>query len=196
MFKLLQEAEKTIGPDSNLGLEDKGYYDAALFAAQPVEALELFSARKKANPRFRPTDAFRLLESEQLTAKAVYSKATAIAREETGQLQARELLTAHIERTSKIIREQVIPDCPDSEFAARIYGSLMDEMSDYLADITDADTADALRRAWKAGSHSSEQLSTATGFPRDTVDRVMNCMKDDGEFHTKIVDGKSVWTQV
>lgn len=173
--RLVQEVENVIS--ENNVLEDKGFYKAALTAVNPLEAIKLFVSKKLNNDKFKVSEAYRLLDTLQLTKLAAKTQAIEGAR----QVDTQSLLD-HIERTKARVIDEIIPDCPDTNFADRVYGALVDDLDDQIADLDTSDLAETLRKAWDAGYRTTEQISKYAGCPDDEVTRVMLTLCDDGDF--------------
>lgn len=177
IFRLMEEAKNVIREHNVLDvLEEKGYYDVALSAADPIKALSLFAEKKLTLPRFRVTDAGRLLKAEGQTRQAVALKAVEQIREESGQLEGRSALIAHIATATDIIKNQIIPNCPDSEFKERFWDDLLLSLQDEHQELFDQDASDALIKAWDEGHHREDQMSAALGLPLPDVSRLMDSM--------------------
>lgn len=180
IFQLLQRAKNTFSEESIFSvLDEKGYYTAALDAADPIEALKTFAEKKTTLPRFRVTDAQRLLKSEGKTRKVVALRAVETIREQSGQLSARQALIAHIKTSRELLESQIVPNCPNDEFKERVWADLLMSLCEEEQELFDEDASEALERAWDAGNHREDQLSSATGLPLMDVSRLMEGMEGD-----------------
>lgn len=184
VFRLMQTAKENVVLENNVlrVLDEYGYYDQALNAANPVEALNIFAEKKLTEKRFRVTDAERLLTSESMTRKAVGMRAVEQVRQDTGKLSARQALVAHIREAQHIVRTQIVIGCPDADFKIRVWDELLLELDEQYQELFDDDAADALKAEWNKGSHREDQLAAATGFPAADVSRIMNALADLSEF--------------
>lgn len=185
IFRLIMEVHETNAYSENNILEvldQQGYWEHALTAANPVKAIVEFAHQKTSQKRFRTTDAQRLVLTEGMSRKAVALKAVETARKETGNLSERELMVAHIKFAKAIISEQIIPNCPNEEFKERIWEELLTELEEEHQELFDQDACDALRKAWEGGGHREDQLVEATSFPLADVSRLMGVMSNLSEF--------------
>lgn len=179
VFHLMQAARNVASEHNILEvLTDKGYYQVALTAADPVKALALFAERKVTQKRFRVSDANRLLKAEGQTRQAVRLQAVEQIRKDTGQLTARQTLLAHIETARTLIKEQVIPFCPDEEFNERIWNDLLLTLGEEQQGIFDADAQEALVKAWDGGAHREDEMAQITGLPLPDVSRLMELLDE------------------
>jgi hypothetical protein len=158
-------------------LHDKHFYVAALSAADPEEALSTFTANKLENPKFRVSDAYRLLEEGGTSRVAVEEKLTAAS-----QSPERRLLIQHIRITIPKIKDEIIPSCPDADFAERMYSELIIELEDHLKFLVDADMGDLIKSAWDLGFHTEKTIGDHTGLPKIDVVRVLIALGEEGEF--------------
>lgn len=170
-----QHPEK--GRFENALLPEKGYYIAALSAANPIEALNAFFNEKQNRPRFRPSDAYRLLESQGLTQAAVTSAALEAAR-----TPERKALLAHYRWASNIILHQLFPNNPDRNAAERIYGNTLSDIKDELGELFYADVSAALRQSWLSGNKAEDSMIRSSGFPPDIAKIIIYRLEDEGEF--------------
>lgn len=184
IFTLMQEVQaeekaEQNGVTSNSildTLQEKDYYIVALSAADPKAALKMFAERKTSLPRFRPSDANRLLKAEGGTRKATALRAVDSIREDTGQLSERQALLAHIEASIFFVKERIIPGCPDEDFKERIWDDLLLSLSDEKQELFDRDAEEALVKAWKQGWRSEEDMVVKTGLPLEDVKRLLKGM--------------------
>lgn len=163
-------------------LDEEGYWDRALYAADPVKAVLLFADKKLSLPRFRVTDAERLVLTEDLSRKAVALKAVENTRQETGQLSARKSLINHIRSSQQVVRNLIIPDCPDPEFSERVWEELLMELEEEYQELFNEDAFTALRLAWDQGHHREDQLAKVTKLPIADVSVFMSSLSDMSEF--------------
>lgn len=161
----------------NAILTNKHFYIAALSAADPLAALDMFAGKKQTLPRFKVSDAYRLLEAQSLTKTQVTTNALAECR-----TPERNALLAHFRWVSGIILNQIIPNCPDEDFKNRVYANWLTDIRDELAEVFYEDVFRALRKAWLAGNRREDAMRAATGFPADVVGVVMYRLEDEGEF--------------
>jgi hypothetical protein len=174
IFKLILEIKNTVPSDGILEtLKEKSFYYAALSAADPIEALSEFTLKRQANPKFRVTDAYRLLMSEGKTKNQ-------IARHAVQKFERRDLLT-HL-RKARHVLQQLMKECPDSKLAKKLYSDSLTNINDEIREMFDEDAADLLCKAWEDNNHNERQLSLATGLPKDVVSRLMGRMSEEGKF--------------
>lgn len=163
-------------------LNEKGYWEHALNAADPVKATYEFADRKATLPRFKVTDAERLVLTEGMGRRVVAEKAVEQAREATGQLSVRQTLISHIRFAENIVKKQIIPNCTDPEFKERVWDELLMELKDEYQELFDEDACAALRLGFDAGARREDALVIQTGFPLPDVSRLMQVLADLGEY--------------
>jgi len=179
----MDEAENRY-PENNILqiLDEKGFYIAALSAADPITALRVFTDKKTSLNRFRVSDAVRYLERNGLTKKAITIKALQNARETVPILTARKVDIQHIMDVIDHLKSTIIPKCPN-EHVKRIHKDYLEELDSYLRqDLFDEDVALTLKLAFIHGAHREDELSRATGFPVDVVHREMGLLSAIGDF--------------
>lgn len=184
IFRLIQQAESASPENSTLLrlLDERGYFVAALTAAEPLQALQLFVEKKRSLTRFRITDAQRLLDRQGLSKKVVTSAALENARESIPALSNRATEIEQINKAIDLVRSQILSECTNSEIG-RIHESYIEELQDYMGEeLFDQDAAMALRRAWRLGNHWESQLAKATKFPLEVVSREMRLLGSLGQF--------------
>lgn len=162
----------------------KEFWTAALRAADPVEAVRIFAGKRTENPKFKVSEAYRLLDSEQKTIAYASLKAVEKARENQGTLEARTKMINHLKRTVELL-EGIPGDCPDPVFSGRMYSPLRRlaaELNDHLDVLFDEDAMEAMRQAWDAGHSTESAMSTHTGFPPGVTRRIMRLLSDMDEF--------------
>lgn len=184
IFRLIKSVLENVSLEYNILdlLDERGYWENALLAADPTKAILEFASKKSLLPRFRVTDAQRLVMSEGMSRKSVALKAVENARVETGQLSARETLITHIRMAQDVIRTTIIPTCPDETFNERVWEELLTELEEEYQELFDQDACDALRKAWDKGAHREDGMVAETGFPLADVSRCMKIMSDLSEF--------------
>jgi hypothetical protein len=183
IFRLMDDAENRF-PENNILqiLDEKGFYVAALSAADPLTALKVFAEKKVSSSRFRVSDAVRYLERNELTKKAITVKALQNARETVPILTARKLDIQHIIEVMGYLKITIIPKCPNDE-VKRIHKEYLEELDSYLRqDLFDEDVALTLKLAFIHGAHREDELSRATGFPVDVIHREMGLLSAIGDF--------------
>lgn len=184
IFKLIQQAESA-SPEMSTALRvlnERKYFVVALTAADPVGALKIFIEKKSTLPRFRTTDAERLLSRLGITKKQVNQTVITNVRKTISHLSTREEEIDHIYKVIELIKLSVIPECSNPEII-RLHESYIEDLTDHLTeDLFNADAAAALRRAWSLGNHNDKQLAKATGFPEDVVHREMKMLERAGQF--------------
>lgn len=180
IFKLLLDVQNASLEHNVLDiLEEKGYYDIALSAADPLAALNTFAEKKVTLPRFRVTDAQRYLKAQGQTKQAVALKAVEHIREEEGTLSERQALLAHIATAKEIIKSQIIDKCPDGEFKERFWDDLILSLTEEGDELFNQDAGEALVKAWTEGAHREDEMAEKTGLPLAEVSRLMDSMKGD-----------------
>lgn len=160
-------------------LDQKGFYLAALSATEPVAALESFAEAKKAEPTFRVSDAFRMLEKSGKTTRNATKAAIESVRAREGTLEQRVALINHITIARKTILRDILPTCPSDQLKKDTWDPLLLDLDNALRDIFDEDAGNAMKKSWLAGNHSENELSLNTGFPLDIVHRIMLYLSDD-----------------
>jgi hypothetical protein len=183
VFKLIVQVREFV-PENNLLeiLDEEGYWEKALLAAEPMKIVLVFAERKTTQKRFRVTDAERLVLTPEYSRKAVALKAVDSAREETGQLSVRQTLIQHIRSAQETIRTSLIPSCPDAEFKARVWDELLVELEEEYDELFSEDASLALRTAWANGHHREDEMAKVTNLPLADVSKFMDGLADMSEF--------------
>lgn len=183
IFNLIREVESIPENTTNVSvLDERGFYNTALMAADPKAAVLLFARKKLSTKRFRVTDALRLLEREGLTKKAAVKNAINLARQTGEVLAERQTEIDHINSVINYVRENVFCDCPSDEIS-RIHLAYIEELQEYIQEfLFDEDAGKALELAWLSGKQDEVGLSKATGFPLDTVSHEMKMLYGLGKF--------------
>lgn len=186
IFNLIQQVTSTTNSYTQQNilevLDEKGYWEHALNAADPLKAVRVFCEKKATERRFRVTDAERLVLSPEMSRQAVALKAVEQARESAGQLTERQTLISHIRGAQDIIRNLIMPGCPDNEFKARVWEELLLELDDEYQELFDEDAYVLLRAAWDKGNTREDQLAEATKIPLETVSHLMGALANMSEF--------------
>lgn len=192
IFRLIREVELTWKKDL-VGnsytqynildlLDERGYWEHALTSADPIRTILVFANKKSTLPRFKVTDAERLVLSPEFSRKAVALKAVEQVRQETGHLTERQSLIEHIRTSQDIIKNLIIPSCPDESFKANIWEDLLISLEEEYDELFSEDAFVALRTAWDLGHHREDQLAETTGFPLADVSKFMRSLCDLSEF--------------
>ncbi len=171
IHELIVEASQTDAFDVNSLsiLDEKGYFLAALTAADPIGALGIFIQQKSSPKRFRVTDAYRLLSNQDLTTKKVTTKAIAAIRSAT-----REARFVYLKNLYNTLR-----DCPDDEMSLRLgIGDCLEDVRDELQEMRDADIVTAVKKAWSVDCKSEPDLARATGFQAKDISRLLMLNND------------------
>lgn len=187
IFRLIKSVEQIVGNSYTQYnildiLNKQGYWEQALNAADPVKAILHFAHLKNTLPRFRPTDAERLVLTPEFSRKAVALKAVEQVREKAGYLEERQTLIQHIRSSQDVIRNLIMPSCPDEDFKARFWEETLLSLDDEYNELFEEDAFVALRRAWNKGLHREDQLAEATTLPLVDVSKLMKSLCDMSEF--------------
>src|SRR5205807_547726 len=127
VYRLVREAQQinAFGAPLLPVLDEWGYwYAAASTAADPLAALLLFAQQKTSVPRFRVTDAYRLLSTGGTTKAQANTSAIAQVRD-----AARAALVVHLQESRDKIKS-ILETCPANETARDIYEPLHDVLYD------------------------------------------------------------------
>lgn len=182
IFRLIQEARNLISENNILELlEDKGYWKVADTAASPASALKSFAEKKATLPRFRVSDAARLLKHSGGTRKATAIRAVEKIREDSGALSDRQRLFAHIQEARETIK-RLMAECPDKNFREQIWEETLLTIQEQEQDLFDGDATDALVKAWSEDFRREDQMASKTGLPLPMVSRLMDGLCADGKF--------------
>jgi hypothetical protein len=166
IYRLIQEVEGANSENSTelQLLDEKGFFIAALSAANPHKAVLIFAQRKATLKRFRVTDAQRLLEREGLTKKVSVAKAVSSIRS-----APRNERFAYLKKLQAILSE-----CPDVDLLSRLgLQDCLDDVTDELGNMLDEDIAAAIKKHWALTHRTLKALSNITGFPEADIERII-----------------------
>lgn len=169
--------EEIVATDFN-HLDEKTYYLAALASADPHAAIESFAQEKLKNPFFNTRDAYREARKSK---KAVYEAKNRIAYEVNHE--KRQALRQHFDST-KLTLERMRDACQklDTQLAANMYGSWIQEIEDQEDVWFVEDAKVALIKAWRNGNTRESHMATALGLPITEVHRIARELEDEGIF--------------
>jgi hypothetical protein len=152
-------------------LDEKGFFQAALRAPNPISAIKYFDRMVSNNSNFSFTEASNWAERKRR--KRLPKNPTVSA--------ANTSLAEHIVWAKKeIFRIKSV--CPDRKFVDRFYTPLLEELDDHLVFMAEKNAEDICRLAWDRGYHREAQISEATGLNRKTVSSAMLRLSEQEEF--------------
>lgn len=174
--QIFDEAETFLNVQKTTTLQEKGFYEAALRAPDPQEALEVFASKKDENPFFGVRDAHR--EVEEI--KAERQKAREAFVEALGG-EKRKAMANWLHFDARPTLDALRQRCPDTRCADDIL-----EMSVQLLERHDGlfieAAEEALLYAWEKGYNTDTLMSEFTFLPKSEVRRVMLNLQTDGYF--------------
>lgn len=166
IFKLIQEVEGAHSENSTKiqNLDEKGFFIAALTAANPFEAVLLFAEEKAALKRFRVTDAQRLLLRRGLTKRDSSLKAVSSIRS-----------ASRTERFSYLKKLRcLLAECPDADLLGRLgLQDCLDDVEDEIGNMYDEDVEKAIKKHWAPTHRTAETISVLSGFSAEDINRII-----------------------
>lgn len=157
-------------------LKEKGYYDAALRAPDPEEALEAFAEKKSSNPFFGVRDALKEVEE-------IKEKRNAARQEFVNAIggEQRKALAAWLHFDAIPTLDKLKSRCPDPRVSQEIEG-MMTELNEGHDVLFIEAAEEAILYAWDQGYYTEQQMADYTFLPVSEVRRVMLNLHTDGYF--------------
>lgn len=182
--QIYQQFKTVLSAEQNI-LDDKGFFQAALSAPDPDEAIEMFTQKRLDNPLYRVADAYRDIEDEREKVESARRKVTAAIRS-----LERKRLAEHIEIKAIPTILSLQKKCPNTAFATVYWAEILRELRERLDDMQTADLKQAVLKAWAVGHQTGEQVSSFTGLPISEVRRIMKTLVRAGYFVEKELEWK------
>jgi hypothetical protein len=157
-------------------LSEKGFFQVALRAPDPQEAISEFIKRRRKDPTFRVRDAEHWLNEKTESDRKDKDK-FGKSREEK-QLR----LESHFKHAANKI-QALMWSCPDKELGKKIYEPMVQDLRDLIEDMFTADATQACIKAWDNGYRRENQIASHTGLPKSTVSHIMKQLENEGEFY-------------
>lgn len=157
-------------------LQEKGFYQAAVRAPKPIAALEYFTKKFTDDESFTVMDAYRWVTDQREKRLASANKLSLASSPQDKSMSA--FLRNAIDTIS-----QLKVQCPDKDFARRVFPSMIEDLEDQFLTIADRNAESLCRMAWERGYYREGQMAQFTGLSRQDVLMAMNRLDSAQEFY-------------
>lgn len=185
IFELMQSIQTTEANQNDVSanailttLKDKAFYNVALAAYSPQNALAEFAQQKESDPKFNASDAYRFLES---TGKLRAKKNEEILQ--NVRSPERQNLIAHVRKiqVKAIELAELLKTCPDQKLMERLFPDgviSIQDIRDELRDFFDDDACELVKQSWLRGKCTAAELASDSGLSADEVVHYLRRMED------------------
>jgi hypothetical protein len=157
-------------------LTDKGFFHAALRASNPLRAIEYFAEQ------FATDEAFNVVTAKQWVAAQREKRIASANKLSAAPSLQDKSMSAFLRKAIDTI-SQLKAQCPDKDFARRVFPSMIEDLEDQFLTIADRNAESLCCMAWERGYYREGQMTQFTGLSRQDVSMAMNRLDSAQEFY-------------